>query len=452
MSSITTRGTAALAVAAALLVAPGVAFAAPSPSLSDADRVGGAAHFVATTLAAGGDHYVYPGGSYFDGGNTIDAILGLAGADQGMTQAEASLAYLDTNIEDYLGTAYGDFSGSIAKTLIAVDAMGADPTNFGGHDLVADLAAREGADGHFTDAPDDYSITITQALAMIATLRATGATSPESATYLLAQQCDDGGFSDELDVATCVSDPDATAFALQALAGAPEATDADINDAIDYLIGRMVNPGGTAPADFGIRGSDGTANANTSGVAAQAFALLGVDEAYDRVIQFLASLQYGCSDAAALRGGFAYSAATRTTGKQPADSDLRATPQALLGFAGDSLLTVTSEGDDAGTTALPCTTASPTPTSTPTSTPTQTATASASATPTATATQSSGSTSTSTQAPSTTAAATSTSTTATGALASTGASPLRPVLIGLLLLLLGAAAVFIARRPRGNHA
>ncbi len=50
-----------------------------------------AADFVARTLAAGGDHYVYPNCTFFDGGNTIDAIIALSALGSQQAQSDASL-------------------------------------------------------------------------------------------------------------------------------------------------------------------------------------------------------------------------------------------------------------------------------------------------------------------------------------------------------------------------
>ncbi len=112
-----------------------------------------------------------------------------------------------TTSASYIGTDFGSlYAGSIAKTLLAVVAHGGDPTDFGGHDLVEELQAAEGAvePGRFSDLPVDcgfdpcdYSNTIGQSLAIIALLRAgEGRLRPRPWSFLLAQQCGDGGFRD----------------------------------------------------------------------------------------------------------------------------------------------------------------------------------------------------------------------------------------------------------------
>ena len=96
-----------------------------------------AADFIARTLADGDDHYVYPdSGGFPDVGNTIDAILALDGAGAGSDQADASFAFVEDNVSNYMGADFDStFAGPTAKALLAVLAHGGDPTAFGGIDL-----------------------------------------------------------------------------------------------------------------------------------------------------------------------------------------------------------------------------------------------------------------------------------------------------------------------------
>jgi hypothetical protein len=384
-----------------------------------------AAGFIARTLAAGGDHYVYPGGTYFDGGNTIDGIIALAASGTGRTQMGESLAYLDASLGSYTGADWGDlYVGGTAKSLIGVVAAGADPTAFGGTDLVADLKGLETASGRFSDTGSgDYTITITQALAVIALARAGEPLTAASVDTLIDQQCADGGFRSAIgDPDGCVSDPDVTAFAAQALIAA--GANAEATEALEWLADAQVGDGSVAS-------DDGTANANTTGVAAQAFAAGGYDAELADAQAFLVSLQYDCAAAAPLRGGLAFSATSRST-TTIADSDLRATPQGTLGLSGESLLSaVASEGATAGTTALLCT-----PTTTPTSTAPPASTGGSN--PGAGGSAGSGGSDGSASGP-------------TGSLAQTGSDLLLPVGLGLALVLVGGVTIAATRR-RGAHA
>jgi hypothetical protein len=407
-------------------------------------QAGYAAGFMVRTLAARGHHYNYPGSTFFDGGNTIDAILGLDGAGAGSTEAGSAFAYLTANVGGYIGTDYSSlYAGPTGKALLAVVAQGGDPKDVGpSHvDLLAELNASLGAaePGRYSDlpvtgcgySPCDYSNTIGQALDVIAVGRATGSVPQAAADYLLAQQCADGGFRGDLAAAggACTSDVDATAFAVQAVIGLRGANDPAAVKALDFLAARQA-------ANGGFLNGDGQYNANTAGVAAQAFAAGGRAAELALAQQFLASLQLDCTAAPALRGGIAFTAADRATlVANPGDTNaldraLRATPQATLGLAGGDLLTVTSDGASTSAPAPTC----PTPSASTTTTRRPAAGAAAGPTtaapaaldpPVASATPDS--------------------------LAFTGADVVATSVLGLLLLLSGIAAIALARR-KGAHA
>ncbi|MFC8503682.1 hypothetical protein ACFUC1_15075 [Pedococcus sp. NPDC057267] len=407
-------------------------------------QAGYAAGFIVRTLAARGHHYNYPGGTYFDGGNTIDAVLGLDGAGLGSTEAASAYAYLTANVGGYIGTDYSSlYAGPTGKALLAVVAQGGNPRDVGPThvDLLAELGKSLGAaePGRYSDlpvtgcgySPCDYSNTIGQALDVIGVGRATGAVPQSAADYLLAQQCADGGFRGDLAAAggACTSDVDATAFAAQAVIGLLGASDPAAVKALSFLAARQA-------ANGGFLNGDGQYNANTAGVAAQAFAAGGRPVELARAQQFLASLQFDCTATAGLRGGIAFTAADRATlTAKPGDTAaldraLRATPQATLGLAGGDLLTVTSDGASTAAPSPTCPTAPATSTS-------STSTAPA-ASPAATTTAA---------APAAPAAASATP----GSLAFTGADIAATAVLGLLLLLGGIAATVLARR-KGAHA
>lgn len=397
-----------------------VHLAAPAVSGTTATQAENAAAFIAATLAAGGDHYVYPGTTYFDGGNTIDAILALDGAGVGQSEAAAATDYLAAHLGDYIGTGGETYAGPTAKALLAFVAQGWDPHQVGGTDLVSTLAGLETSSGRFSDhsAFGDYSNTIGQALAIIALARAGGTVSTQAVSFLLAQQCSDGGFRNDLAVQGCTSDPDATAFAVQALLTVASSTPPTAGAAaagLDYLVARQ-------GADGGIASAQSPENANTTGVAAQAFAAGGRASALSEAQGFIAGLQYDCTYQAPLRGGIAFTAADRagTGTTTPADSDLRATPQAALGLAGGTLAWVSGVENSPGTTAMVC------------------------AAPTASTSTSPGATAQPTVTPTVADA---------GSLAYTGAPVLTPVLLALALLGTGAALLVTGSlvRRRGAH-
>jgi hypothetical protein len=391
-----------------------VRIAGPAATGSTGQQAADAAAFVATTLAAGGDHYVYPGTTYLDGGNTIDAILALDEAGAGQDEAAAATAYLVAHLGDYVGSGGETYAGPTAKALLAVMAQGLDPHAVGGTDLLATLEGLQTPSGRFSDvsAYGDYSNTIGQALAIIALARS-GAPVPAAAVdFLGAQQCPDGGFRIDPTAGDCASDPDATGFAVQSLLAVPVVprldTAASAGAGLDHLVA-------VQGADGGFTSASGGENANTTGVAAQAFAAAGRTAPLDRAQAFLAALQYDCSFPAAVRGGIAFTSAdhaTRATAGSratPDDGDLRATPQAALGLAGGSLASVSASGATAGAPAMTCAVAA-------------------------------GASTSGTSAPST-GPSTSTAVGDPTSLAYTGAPPLGPALLGLGLVVVGAAAV-----------
>jgi hypothetical protein len=407
-----------------------------------------AAAFIARTLADRDDHYVYPGGSYFDGGNTIDAVIALNAVGTEPAQADASLSYLRANLDTYIGSFGEVYAGPVAKALLAAVVAGADPTSFGGHDLVAELQALETTEGRFSDESTygDYSNTIGQSLAIIALSRAGEGLNAASVQLLLDRQCQDGGFRGDLGGSgACASDADATAFAVQALLVAADTlvcgTDddgfsAEVSSAAQRGLDRLED---VQNASGGFVSDDGAVNANTTGVAAQALTAGGRTTAADDANAFILTLQYGDSSPEALRGGIAFSADTRST-TVPSDTDLRATPQATLALAHDSLVDVVAPGvEDAAkgdecppvATRLPVVasaTTSPSSTADPTSSDETTDGAGGSD-------------------PSTTVGSS-----ATGSLAQTGSDLLLPALLGLLLVVIGGVAVFASTRRRGAHA
>ncbi len=214
-------------------------------------------------------------------------------------------------------------------------------------------------------------------------------------------------------------------------------------DALHFLASHQASNGG-------FLNQDGQYNANTAGVAAQAFAAGGLEKELARAQSFLAGLQMDCSFAPALRGGIAFTAADRatlaktSTEAKALDRALRATPQATLGLAGGSLLTVTADGASSTAPTLSCPAPSPTTATSSTTTPT-TSTASS----TTTSSTSAATTPSSIDGGNGSANAPASAT--PSALAFTGADISAYVIAGLLLLVAGVGALVLARR-KGVHA
>ncbi|MCA1481455.1 hypothetical protein, partial [Bradyrhizobium sp. NBAIM08] len=124
-------------------------------------------------------------------------------------------------------------------------------------------------------------------------------------------------------------------MAVQALIAVNGTGDADAAQGLDYLAARQSASGGV-----GGGGPTSPVNANSTGLAGQAF-LAGGRAAQARLAnQFLGGLQYDCTFPVALRGGVAYDgtafAAQRAAGPgaTTVDQDRRSTTQAVLSLSG----------------------------------------------------------------------------------------------------------------------
>lgn len=362
--SRTHRWLAAALLSASLLLAPATAHAV-DPALADPPAAGAS---WLTDQLVDGDHFeaVYGPDSYPDHGLTADAVLALLAAGGPDGDRDAMTAWLQATAGDYDGAAYGDLyvAGTVKLALVAT-ATGADPRSFGGRDLLADLAGLATETGRYSDlsAYGDYSNTITQSLALIVLARTQQPVPASAVAFLIGQQCADGGFQAQVRAAAepCASDPDSTGFALQALAaagGTGAAGDAGIA-ARDWLR--------TARLADGHWDAEGTVNAAALGAAG----LLLVGEDVSTTRAWLAGAQLADGSLPVNPGG--------------SSGDARATTQAVLALAGESLLSVGAGGLDrvslvasptpAAAPAAPAVTASTVPATLPATDPVTTAAA-----------------------------------------------------------------------------
>ena len=362
--------------ATALALAP---FALATPALASTPETTPAhsAAYLATQLAAtDGVLQVEAGGqTYDDWGVTIDAVLAIQSTRTADTQAAASAQRVLDNAGSYTGSGYGDlYAGSTGKLLVLTASRGL-PTTVGGTDYLAGLQGLEQENGHFADqsAYGDYSNSLSQSFALIGLKRNGVNPSTASVGFLLEQQCADGGFSLEYKDG-CISDPDATSVAVQALT-AVGGQDAAIGRAADYLVTQQ-------GAHGGVNGGTTTEgpNANSTGLAAVALRLAGRTDALASARGYLASVTFGCEHTH-LAAGIAYdvsSFGSAATDAPANDHVNRTTAQALIGLTDVSYVDVSAAGASGAAVALECDDApTPTPTtsdddSTPTATPTAT--------------------------------------------------------------------------------
>jgi len=387
---------------ASLTAVFGVAIASPAAAQTvDEDPPGAAASWLAGRFVDGNHlETVFDGTGYPDQGLTADAVLAFDGVGVAQDLAVAATDWLaePDNVSFYAGNGTTDsYAGPLAKLALVAIAQGADPTDFGGVNLIDDLQARQADSGRFSDLSGfgDFSNAITQSLAVISLLRA-GEDAADGAGYLAAAPCDDGGFPLQFEQPTCASQVDATGFAVQAMLAA----DLDASAALDYLEGAQQPSGG-----FGDSGLGGVANANSTALAAQALRVGGRTDAADGAVEYLLSLQVGCDGPTDQRGAIRYDDAG-------SGDTQRATAQGLLGLSGVGLFEVDNTDAAAAVPAFDCPAA-------PSSSPAPTTSAQAGPVP------------------------------GGGAeLPATGVRPLPATGVGALLVLVGFVLVLVARQRR----
>ncbi|MGW2051057.1 prenyltransferase/squalene oxidase repeat-containing protein [Streptomyces sp. NPDC001858] len=322
----------------------------PTPGIGP-DLKKGVAYLTGAARLKDGRYYtVGPASDRADFGLTIDGAYALAATGLNNAKLRGIVDFLDhggkdgegRTVHDWtgVGTAYAA-GGSIGKTALLAEAVGRDPRDFGGHDLVAALdkavCAKAStapdrscaAKGAYTYAPSVFA----QSLAVMAQLRA-GETSAaqEPIAYLESLQRVDGAWP-SLIPATNDSDVDSTAIAAMALdlAGGAKAVAAR-DKALKWIAAQQL-------PDGGFPGAAGN-SVNSAALAVQALSLDAAAHAEEIADgrKFLAVQQNA-------DGGF------NVAEEGQRGSDLRASTQAVSGATGISFGTL--ERSLAGTSPQP---------------------------------------------------------------------------------------------------
>lgn len=355
------------AVTAAVACTASVALAASAQAaVPEAQTSAGA---LSSYLSGNADHFhtTFDGTEYADYGLTLDGVLALDSAGVGATESAAALAYVGDHLTDYIGDGgTSAYAGATAKALVAAEANHpGESGTLGGVDLVSRLQGLENTKGRFRDVSSygDYSNTIGQSLALVALTRAGEDLTKESKVFLRLQQCPNGGFRQNMNINQCTddssADPDSTAFGIQALLTLPDNAKraALIKDAALYLKGLQHSGGGIGD------GVNGVPNANTTGVVAATMRAIGRNGVADKAVGFLTKLRFGCNFPAGLRGLTAYSVQAKADAKAMGDAAtvgdqaLRATTQAVPGFAGKGFAEITIDGATADAPTYACSSA-----------------------------------------------------------------------------------------------
>lgn len=159
------------------------------------------------------------------------AAIASAGDDPSSWRTGASLL-------DFLSAASGSWSETtdLERGCLAVSCAGGDPRTFAGRNLVGEIQARMGADGHIGDLVNDHCWGI------IALAQADETIPDSCRSWLVAQQNTNGGFGY---APGAVSDPDDTGAALQALIAAGESPESStVQRALEYLRFCQASDGG----------------------------------------------------------------------------------------------------------------------------------------------------------------------------------------------------------------
>jgi len=324
-----------LAVLVAVMIAV-TAFAAPATAATR-NPAKAAAGWLARQLTDGERVEVtYKGNPGVFPHHTAEIVLALDAAGVGQKYARKATTWLASSptLRGYIGDGitYSNV-GPLAKITLVAEAQGLDPTGFGGVDLIAELLATQTPVGRFGDRTPytDNSTNLVHAYALLA-LHRHGAVPQSAIDYLVASQCADGGFGDTR-LGPCVqSDAITTGIAVQALL-AVGGHGSEVTEAVDWLESAQ-----------GVSGGFGGIwqNAVDTSPAALAFKLTGRTQSAHRAVEYLKSLQVGCS-ATTDQGGIAYDGHGLSGGPTiEVLDDLNATSQAIHALTGVSLAEVSA--------------------------------------------------------------------------------------------------------------
>ncbi len=273
-------------------------------------------------------------------GSTSDAILSFVAARRGSKQVARALDFLREHIED------ANNVGRIGKVVMAVEAAGADPRDFGGRDLIQELRDSRQQSGQYgADTPDDPfdGEVINHALAVLALAAAGQDPGRQATSWLIEAQCPDGGwqYNDppaETDDEHCnngtefdpITDTNTTSYALQAIVAGVGATDLTYNP-FRYL--RSVRD--RRKDGWGFDANNRLTDTNSTALVIQAFAAYR-KELPTGAMRALTKLQYRlCGEK---RGAFAHSYEQREDGSyKKTGPDVGATIGAILGLLKEPL-------------------------------------------------------------------------------------------------------------------
>jgi Squalene-hopene cyclase C-terminal domain len=237
--------------------------AAARPALPQTAPARAAGLWLAGQINAQGFVPSSPGADTPSYSSTTQTILAMAAANVDLAVATKAMMYLQGHVDAYVQVDGSDGPGQLALLILDAKALGANPKNFGGTDLVSRLLATEqttgpdaGLFGTETQAANYSAGGYQQGLALAA-LAAAGVTRTAQTAaaigWLTGEQCPDGGWTtpDNANNA-CTGDPsafagpdtNATSLAIQGLAAQGALTSTVSSHALAFLSGGQDADGG----------------------------------------------------------------------------------------------------------------------------------------------------------------------------------------------------------------
>ncbi len=296
---------AALAACAALAVVavPTTAGAASSPSLPQPLSAQAGATWLAGQFNAQGFIPSQSDPGTADLSATANGLLALVSANTDPSLAATALSFLEENVNAYVSQGGVDGPGQLALLILDAHALGADPTSFGGSNLVARLLATQelsgknaGLFGTKAQVNDFNAGDYDQGLALAA-LAATGNTRGSAIktaeSWLLNQQCPDGGWTSyESKNNPCDGSPadfegpdtNSTALAIQGLAAQGDLSGSADTNAHAFLVHAQDSDGGWG-FDPNTASTPGSTDPDSTALVLQAILALGDSPSAEAVRQ-----------------------------------------------------------------------------------------------------------------------------------------------------------------------
>ena len=214
------------------------------------------AAWLARQLTAQGFIPTAPGSGTPDLSSTAQTVLALSAANVELQGADLALSYLEAHVDGYVTAEGADGPGQLAILILDAEALGADPTYFGGTDLVSRLLATQqktgldaGLFGTETQVADYSAGTYSQGLALSALAAADVRDTAQvraATAWLVGEQCPDGGWPLPDDaVNPCDGNPalglgpdtNSTSLALEGLVGQGALSPSVKSNALSFLVG-----------------------------------------------------------------------------------------------------------------------------------------------------------------------------------------------------------------------